>query len=86
MALKPLGAMVAATQDESNNKTASGLYIPDGAQEKPATATVFAVGPDVKGVKKGDKIIFKSYSTTEVKVEGDDYILVKEEDVLAKVA
>jgi len=65
--------------------TASGLYIPGGAQEKPKIAKVLATGKDAKNVKVGDRIIYKSYSTTDVKVGKDDYILVKEEDVLATV-
>ena len=52
---------------------------------KPKTAKVVSVGSDVKQVKKGDVIIYKSYSTTDVEVGGKDYILVKEEDVLAVV-
>ena len=52
-------------------------------KEKPAYAVVEAVGPEVKAVKKGEKIVYKEYSTTEVKVDGRDYIILKEEDVLA---
>jgi chaperonin GroES len=83
--LKPLGDYIVATQEAAETKTASGLYLPDKAQEKPKTAKVAATGPGAKQVKVGDRIIYKSYSTTEVKVEGQDYILVKEEDVLATV-
>ena len=83
--LKPLGDYVVATQEEAESKTASGLYLPQNAQEKPKTAKVEAVGPDAKQVKVGDRIIYKSYSTTEVKVGSQEYILVKEEDVLATV-
>jgi chaperonin GroES len=61
------------------------LYLPDAAKEKPKTAKIVAVGKDVKQLKTGDRIIYKSYSTTEVKVGKDEYILVKEEDVLATV-
>ncbi len=83
--LQPLGDYVVATQEEAESKTASGLYIPDNAQEKPKTAKIVAVGPAVKQVKTGDRIVYKSFSTTEVKVGKDEYILVKEEDVLATV-
>ncbi len=83
--LHPLGDYIVAQGDTANERTASGLYLPNNAQEKPKTATVLATGPDVKQVKKGDRIIYKSYSTTDVKVEKEDYILVKEEDVLATV-
>ncbi|MEK7599521.1 MAG: co-chaperone GroES [Patescibacteria group bacterium] len=83
--LQPLGDYVVAVNEAAKSKTASGLYLPDNAQEKPKTAKVVAVGPDAKQVKAGDRIIYKSYSNTDVKVEGEDYILVKEEDVLATV-
>ncbi len=83
--LQPLGDYVVAVGEEAKSKTASGLYLPDNAQEKPKTAKVVAVGAQAKQIKVGDRIIYKSYSNTDVKVEGEDYILVKEEDVLATV-
>jgi len=83
--LQPLGDYVVAVGEEAETKTASGLYLPDNAQEKPKTAKVVAAGPDAKGVKVGDRIVYKSFSTTEVKVGDTEYILVKEEDVLATV-
>ncbi|MEK7594213.1 MAG: co-chaperone GroES [Patescibacteria group bacterium] len=83
--LQPLGDYVVAIGEEAKSKTASGLYLPDNAQEKPKTAKVVAVGKEAKQIKVGDRIIYKSYSNTDVKVEGEDYILVKEEDVLATV-
>ena len=83
--LQPLGDYIVAQGEEAETKTASGLYIPEGAQEKPKTAKVVAVGPLAQQVKAGDRIVYKSYSTTDVKVGRDEYILVKEEDVLATV-
>ena len=83
--LQPLGDYVVAVQEEAKAKTASGLYLPDNAQEKPKTAKVVATGPNAKQLKSGDRIVYKSYSTTDIKVEGVEYILVKEEDVLATV-
>jgi chaperonin GroES len=83
--LQPLGDYIVAQSEEAETKTASGLYLPDKAQEKPKTAKVVAVGPKAGQVKVGDRIVYKSYSTTDVKVAGADYILVKEEDVLATV-
>lgn len=83
--IQPLADYVVAEQEEAQTKTASGLYLPDNAQEKPKVAKVLAVGKEVKQVKTGDKIIYKSYSTTEVKLGADDYLLIKEEDVLATV-
>ena len=63
-------------------KTKSGILLGE-AKEKPAYAVIESVGPEVKAVKKGDKIIYKEYSTTEIKVEDVDYIVLKEEDILA---
>ena len=84
--LKPLGDRVVAQVEEASNKTASGLYLPDNAKEKPKVAKVAAVGSSVQDVKVGDKIVYKEYSTTEIKVEGVEYIILKEEDVLATLA
>ncbi len=83
--LQPLGDYVVAVGEEAETKTASGLYLPDNAKEKPKTAKVVAVGPNAKQVKTGERIVYKSYSTTDVKVGGKEYILVKEEDILATV-
>ena len=82
MSIKPLADRVIAKKEEAIDKTASGILL-GNAKEKPNYATVESVGPDVKNVKKGDKIIFKEYSTTDVKIYGIDYIIVKEEDILA---
>ncbi|HET6864151.1 MAG TPA: co-chaperone GroES [Candidatus Saccharimonadales bacterium] len=83
--LNPLADWVVAEQEEAVTKTASGLYLPDKAAEKPKIAKVSKVGKNVKNVKAGDRIVYKSYSTTEVKVGDKEYILVKEEDILATV-
>ena len=83
--LQPLADWVVAEQEEAATKTASGLYLPDKATEKPKIATVTKVGAKVKEIKAGDRIVYKSYSTTEVKVGDKEYILVKEEDILATV-
>lgn len=81
--IKPLADRVVAVREEAKTKTASGIYLPDTAKEKPVAAVVEAVGPEVKHIKKGDKIIYKEYSVTELKVDGTDYLIVREEDVLA---
>lgn len=83
--LQPLGDYVVAVSEAAATKTASGLYIPETAAEKPLTAKVVAIGKDTKQIKVGDRVIFKSYSTTDVTVNGEAYILVKEEDILATV-
>ncbi len=81
--IKPLADRVVAVREEVDSKTASGLYLPDNAKEKPVVAKVEAVGPEVKNIKKGDRIVYKEYSTTELKLDGAEYLIVKEEDVLA---
>jgi len=83
--IKPLADRVAMVREVAASQTTSGIYLPDNAKEKPVMAEVVAVGPDVKGVKAGDKVVYKEYSTTELKVDGTEYLLVKEEDILAKV-
>lgn len=83
--IQPLADYVVAVGEEAETKTASGLYLPEKAAEKPKVAKVVAVGKEVKQIKVGDRILYKSYSTTDVKVEAEEYILVKEEDVLATV-
>ncbi len=83
--IQPLADYIVAASEEPKSKTASGLYLPDNAQEKPKVAKVLAVGKTAKQIKVGDRIIYKSYSTTEVKLGADEYILVKEEDILATV-
>lgn len=83
--IKPLADRVVAVREEARTQTASGIYLPDTAKEKPVVAVVEAVGPDVKGIKKGDRIVYKEYSTTDLKIDGKEYLIVKEEDVLATV-
>lgn len=81
--INPLGDRVVAVREKAPEKTAGGLYLPDTAKEKPVTAKVVAVGPNATQVKKGDKIIYKEYSTTELTINDVEYLIVKEEDVLA---
>lgn len=83
--IKPLADRVVAVREEAKTKTAAGIYLPDGAKEKPVVAKVEAVGPAVKGIKNGDRIVYREYSTTELKIDGTEYLIVKEEDVLATV-
>lgn len=82
MQLKPLQDRVVALKEEPMTQTKSGILLGE-AKEAPAYAVVESVGPDVKTVKEGDKIITKDYSTTSVKLDDHDYIIVKEEDILA---
>ena len=94
MALKPLGDRIVVKQLEAQEKTKSGLILPDSAKEKPQEAKVVAVGPgkqlDEGGIKHleiktGDRILYGKYSGTEVTIEGADYLILREEDVLAIV-
>jgi len=93
--IKPLGDRVVAIREEAENKTASGLYLPDNAKEKPVVAKVVAVGPGRVGddneripveIKVGERILYKEYSTTEIKINGTEYLIVKENDILGTVA
>lgn len=83
--IKPLGDRVVAVHEEAKTQTASGIYLPDNAKEKPVVAEVKAVGGDVKNVKVGDRIVYKEYSTTDLKIDGTEYLVVREEDILATV-
>lgn len=83
--VQPLADYVVVQQEEAATKTASGLYLPEQAQEKPKTAKVLAVGKAVKEVKVGDRVVYGGYSHTEVKEGGETYILVKEENIYATV-
>ncbi len=83
--LQPLNDNVVAQVEEAEKKTASGLYLPDKAAEKPRVAKVLATGKEVKSLKVGDRIVYKSYSETEVKIGSDEYVIVKEKDILATV-
>ncbi|MBQ7802329.1 co-chaperone GroES [Candidatus Saccharibacteria bacterium] len=85
MSLKPLKDRVVAKIEKPLDKTSSGLLLPADSKEKPNYAVVESVGPEVKEVKKGDKIIYKEYSTTPVKIDKDEYIIVEEKDILATV-
>ena len=93
MKLVPLGDRVVLKQVEAEETTKSGLILTTSAQEKPQEAEVIAVGPggvvDGKEVKMevtvGDKVIYSKYSGTEVKLDGEEYIIVKQSDILAIV-
>lgn len=84
--IKPLDDRVVAVKEEPKTKTAAGLYLPDSAKEKSSVAIVKAVGPKAKSLKVGDRILYKEYSTTEFKTDGTEYLIVKEEDVLATIS
>ena len=87
MTIKPLADRVLVEPKEAETKTASGLYIPDTAKEKPSEGKVLAVGPGKKDepmeVKVGDEVIYGKYSGTEVTVDDVKYLIVKQSDILA---
>ena len=82
MAIKPLADRVVAKKDAAVEQTASGILLGE-AKEKQNTAVVESVGPDVKNVKKGDRILYRDYSASEIKLDDVDYLIIKEEDILA---
>ena len=93
--IRPLQDRVLVKRVEAEEKTASGIIIPDTAKEKPQEGEVVAVGPGKRldngsiqemGVNKGDKILFSKYGGTEVKVDGEDYIIMREDDILGVLA
>jgi chaperonin GroES len=83
MAFRPLGDRVLVKRVEEEAKTKGGIIIPDTAKEKPQEGEVLAVGPG--DVKVGDRILFGKWSGTEVKIDGDDLIIMKESDILGIV-
>ena len=82
MTIKPLSDKVVAVKEQPLEKTKSGLLLGE-AKEKPAYAIDEADGPEEKTIKKGDKILFKEYSTTNITIDDTEYIILKEEDILA---
>lgn len=93
MKLVPLGDKVVIKQMEAEEKTKSGIVLPTQSKEKPQEAVVVAVGPggmvgdkEVKMVlKEGDKVIYSKYAGTEIKFDGETYIVIKQNDILAVV-
>jgi chaperonin GroES len=89
MKIKPLADRVLVEPSAAETKTASGIIIPDSAQEKPQKGQVIAVGPGTQEnpitLKVGDNILYGKYSGTELKHDGIDYLIMKESDILAKI-
>ncbi|HEX9153735.1 MAG TPA: co-chaperone GroES [Candidatus Saccharimonadales bacterium] len=85
--VQPLADYVVAQAEEAKSKTASGLYLPGNATEKPKVAKVVAVGKEVEGIKVNDRILYKNeYEATNVKVDGDEYIIIYKKNIVATVA
>lgn len=83
--IQPLADRVVAEPMEASDKTESGFYLPQDAKEKPQMAKVISVGKDVSEVKKDDTIVYPKYGTTEVTVDGAEYMILKEEDILGVI-
>ena len=91
MKFKPLHDRVLVKRSEEEEKSAGGIIIPDSAKEKPTHAKVIAVGPGkiddhgktiAMAVKEGDKVLIGKYSGTDIKIDGQEYLILREEDVL----
>lgn len=87
MKFKPLGERALVKLVEREEKTASGIVLPDTAKEKPQTAEVVAVGEFEDGIKlnTGDVVVFAKYSGTEIKLDGEDYMILDADDILGVV-
>ena len=91
--IKPLSDRVVVKAEEAEEKTSSGLYIPDSAKEKPQRGTVVSVGPGrvengtkiEMSVKEGDTVLYGKYSGTEITLDGDEYLIMRESDILGVV-
>ncbi|HAU38403.1 MAG TPA: co-chaperone GroES [Phycisphaerales bacterium] len=92
MAVKPLDDRVLLKQCEAEEKTAGGIVLPDAAKEKPQRGKVVAAGPgkmldsgerSKMVLKKGDEVFYGKYTGTEIKIDGEEYVLIRESDVLA---
>ena len=89
MKIKPLADRVLVKNDKAETKTASGLIIPEAAQEKTQTAVVVEVGPGTDEnkitVKKGDRIMYDKYAGTQVKIDGEDHLILRMSDIIAVI-
>mgnify|MGYP000892281617 CR=1 FL=1 len=91
MNIQPLGDRVLVKPVEAEEKTKGGIYLPDTAKEKPLEGEVVAAGKGKKDgdkivaleVKKGDRVLYGKYSGTEIKLDGQDYMILREDDILA---
>ena len=91
MKIRPLNDRLLVKRHEEEEKTAGGIIIPDSAKEKPAEGTVEAVGPGKVAdngervalqVKAGDQVLFSKYGGTDVRIDGEDFLIMREEDIL----
>ena len=92
MKVKPLGDKLLVKRDEAQTKTESGIYLPESAKDQPKTGKVMAIGNGILNkdtgeylpfsVSKGDRVIFSSYSGTEVKIDDGEFLIMTEDDIL----
>jgi len=94
MKIRPLNDRILVKRLEEEEKTAGGIIIPDSAKEKPAEGEIVAVGPGklndagervAMDVKEGDRVLFSKYGGTDVKLDGDDYLIMREDDILGVI-
>lgn len=94
MNIRPLHDRVIVKRNDAETKTVSGIIIPDSAKEKPQEGEIVAAGSGIRkedgtvlplDVKKGDKILFGKYAGTEIKIDGEEYIMMKEDDILGVI-
>lgn len=93
ISIRPLGSKVIVKRDEAESKTESGIYLPEKAKDKPKTGRVLAVGPGALNeetgerialsIKHGDTVLFTSYAGTEIKLNGQELLIMDEDDILA---
>jgi chaperonin GroES len=85
MKLQPINGRIVVRPFEAKEKTPGGIYLPDAAKEKLQEGKIIAIAEDATGqVVVGDRVIYKEFAGTEVKIEGEDYVLLTEDDLLAK--
>lgn len=93
--VKPLGDRVFVKISESEEKTAGGIFLPDSAKEKPQVGEIVQIGPGKRNedgsrqsmeVSVGDKVLYSKYAGTDIKLDGDEYVLLSEKDILAVVS
>ena len=95
MKVRPLGDKILIKRSEAQSKTDAGIFLPESAKDKPKRGKVVSVGAGILNkdtgdympftVKKGDTVIFSSYSGTEIKIDSDDYLIMTEDDILGVI-
>jgi len=83
--IEPLGDMVLVQMEAAPEKTQSGLLLPEEAREKMTVGLVISIGPDVEHISTGDRVIYRQYSGTKIEWLGNEYLLMKSEDLQAKL-